>query len=163
MSFYSSLCLVANTGVRRPAPDEISRLFAQTGVVEPSRAQNEFGNLADDLIAFFTSHRAQEQNERFFTPDSLSFRNDIQIMDTEGEYTGKGWTLSIHGNGYFYPLTPRDMDAFVRLPKIVRLQTELETLLGGRFRPPLLKGRGTLARTAINDQGGWRWFGSQSM
>ena len=163
MSFYSSLCLVANTGVRSPTQQEVFDLFMELSVLEPSRANNEFYNLADDIIAYFTSHDGQKTNDRFFTPDTISFRPEIQIMDLDGLYEGRGFTLSLHGNGYFHPLAPLDFLKFLQSSKMSALKTEVQRRFGGRFRRPVFKGRNILNRTIIDGSGDWHWFGSQSM
>lgn len=163
MGFYSSLSLVANVGVRAPAKEEVFQLFTDTRVLEPSRSQNEFYNLADDLIAFFTKHEAKMKNDRFFTPDTISFRMEIQILDPDGDYEAEGFMISIHGNGYFYPLTHNDFVPFLANPKLTALKTEVQHRFGGRFRQPILMGRKVLQRALIDSSGDWCWFGSQSL
>ena len=163
MSFYSSVCLVANRGVRAPSNTEAKAFMLECDVIEPGHADSPFGNLSKDLVQYFANHVAHKENDRFFTPDTISMQRGIEIMDPEGDYEGSGYSISINGYGYFFPLEVVDFKEFLSLPKIVSLQQKAEKQFGGRFKAPLIRGRRVLADTLISSEGEWAWFGSQSL
>lgn len=163
MSFYSSICLVANSGVRAPSPLEVTAILREIGIIGQTRRVDEFGNLSEDLSNFFVNHPGREINDSLFAPDSVALGEKIEILDPDGDFTGKGWALRIHGNGYFYPLTHVELCGFLDLPKMIRLSDAIGAKFGGSFEWPLLRGRKVLEKTVIRKSDGWSWFGSQSV
>lgn len=163
MSFYSSLCLIANADVRSPSPEQITALLRECGVIGPTRKVGDIGNLSEDLSEYFVAHKAREKNESLFAPDSVGFHEKIEILDPDDEFTGKGWAITIHGNGYFFPLTNHELSSFLDTPKIQKMSELINGNLGGRFKWPLIRGRKILNKALIRNPGGWCWFGSQSL
>lgn len=164
MSFYSSLNLIVNEVDQVPSKLDIRRLLLDCGIIDPT--ESEFCYLADDIAALFIDPLAEKENDRFFCPDSVGFRAGIDLQ-ASGEveqtwYEGTGWSISIHGNGYFYPWTLDDYRTRVlNTPKLKRLREEANARYGGRFRIPA--SHATLfKKRLIVDDGGWAWVGSES-
>lgn len=163
MSFYSSLCLVANEGFRIPTDHELRELFKECGLLHPERSDQRFGNLTPELWDYFSALPQRVENEQLFRPDTISGRVGIEIHDGDGDYKGAGYTITISGGGYFWPLTPEDLQTVVNGPKLRRLAVESATRFGGRFVSPRFRGKRTLGKNRIDGSGDWWWFGSQSM
>ena len=162
MSAYSGLILAANTGLRGPLPLQARALLDELGLVDPARQEKGLFNLADDLIDLFKDTSARAQNYSFFSPDTIGFGTEIEILGPETDYCGKGLCFEIHGNGYFWPWDADMLRSRVLShPKLVRLRAVLHERFGGRFRIPFF--RGSLRdRLLLDDGGGWAWFGSES-
>jgi hypothetical protein len=163
MGAYSSLCLVANTGFRIPDPAELHTLFAETGLLNPARADKEFGNLTPEFWNYFDTLPERAQNDWLFRPDGISGHNRVEIHDPEGSYERPGFAISISGQGYFWPLSMEDLRQIVHQPKLRQLATEVAVRFGGEFLMPRFRGKKILERTLIDRSGPWFWFGSQTM
>ena len=142
--------------------NESREMLDAVGVVKSWDDDGISGSLSKDLTAYFVGHRAQMENDMFFVPNMISMGPGIEVMDPDGCYQGSGYSLSIHGSGYFFPLKVEDLCEFLNFPKIRELQHKVEECLGGHFRRPLVKGRRILRNTSIQCDGKWAWFGSQS-
>ena len=166
MSFYSALVLAANTELRDPTPEKARALFGQLGLLRPDAPdyglEHGLDNLAADITALFDDRAAQDQNKHFFTPDSIGLFEAVEVTGPDCDYTGKGWSVRIHGNGYLFPW---DLDAVrarvIATPKLARLRIAMREQFGGRFRWPL-RGR-TLRDRLIDGESGWVWFMSESL
>jgi hypothetical protein len=161
MSFYSALVLAANDGAPLETADVLA-LCAELGLLERERADQEFGNLADDITALFDDAMAKAQNPQFFCPDSISFAAQLQVLAFEDDYAGIGWCIRIHGNGYFYPWE-RDVlcERVVRSPKLLRLRHMVSSRFGGRFVFPT-SAEPFLRERWIDGDDGWMWFACES-
>lgn len=157
MSFYSSLQLVANRVDRVPSQDEVFALIDRAGLRDP-----ESGNLARDLSAVFDDAEARAENNRFFAPGDFGFEQQIQVIWWDGDYQGPGFSVSISGNGYFFPWELSDVrDRFLALPKLVRFRELVNEQFGGRFTfPDRLEY--PLHERLLSDHAGWVWFGTES-
>ena len=162
MGAYSALVLAANSGLRSIAPETVRSVCEDLGLISPSMRGAEFGNLAKDISSLFDDSAARKENERFFCPDSICWRTEIEIQSIDGDYDGKGYCISIHGNGYFFPWTADQLRARVLShPKLTRFREEMQSLFGGRFRMPWFSK--TPSSRAIEGEGGWVWFMSESL
>lgn len=163
MSFYSSIVLAANEGVRPPTLEAAHALLGELGLLDPRKANDEFGNLADQVTALFRDPGALAENDRFFGPDSIRLSEGIEVLSPYGDYTGPGWSVVIHGNGYFFPWGLSELrDRAVRSPALARLRAAVEERFGGRFVFPPADAELLRARL-IDTAGGWAWFASESM
>lgn len=163
MSFYSSLVLAANNGVQPPTPAGLRSLLGDLGLLDPQHADAEFGNLAAHVTDLFRDPAARAENDRFFCPDSIGLLAEVEVMSPDGDYTGPGWCVTIHGNGYFFPWELSDLrDRVVRSPALSRLWAAVEEQFGGRFVFPAADEE-LLRSRLIGGSGGWAWFASESM
>lgn len=165
MSFYSELILAANEGVRPPEESVVMRLLLDLGLIEPARA-GQICNLADDVTDLFADSVAESKNDRFFCPDSISFSSGISIQasgdSNDTTFDGSGWSISIHGNGYFYPWTLEDFRTrVISSPKLILLRETMNIRFGGRFVIPTPH-KTLLNRRMIANDEGWVWIGSES-
>lgn len=163
MSFYSAIRLVANKGFRSPSTEELRKLFTETGLLNPKRADREFGNLTPEFWTHFDQLPERAQNDSLFRPETISGRDRIEIHDIDGGYTGPGYTISISGSGYFWPLVTSDLRQIVNHPKLRLLASEAANRFGGKFVRPRFRGKRIFDRTLIDGSGPWFWFGSQSL
>lgn len=163
MGFYSALCLVANQGFRVPTDQELRELFEECDLLNPERSAQRFGNLAVEFWDYFSDLPQRAENESLFRPDTISGRVGVEIHDYDGDYAGPGYTISISGAGYFWPLSIQDLQAVVSQPKLRRLAVESERRFGGGFVTPRFRGKRTLGRNRIEVAGDWYWFRSQSL
>jgi hypothetical protein len=162
MSFYSGLDLTANRVERIPSKDDFVEMCKDIGLLR-ANAESDFCNLAEDVMALFDDTEARAANNRFFSPDSISFNTSIQILSNEGQYEGDGYYISIHGNGYFFPWTQADLQRRVLShPKLISLRDAVQSTWGGHFKFPL-RGRKFLRSRMAGDGSGWVWFMSESM
>lgn len=163
MSAYSALILAANQGVRPPTPEEARALFLEVGVLDLHNADEEFGNLATQVGELFDDADARSQNDGFFAPDTISLASDIDLLAPDGDYSGPGWCVRIHGNGYFFPWTLAEVgERATRSPILTRLREAVEARFGGRFVFPTADEE-FLRERLIEHAGGWAWFGSESL
>lgn len=166
MSFYSAIVLAANTELRDPTPENARDLFNQLGLVRSDAPEygleHGLDNLAVDITALFDDRDALDQNRHFFAPDSISFREGVEVEGPDCAYTGKGWQVRIHGNGYLFPW---DLDAVrsrvTSTPKLARLRIAMHERFGGQFRWPFRKR--ALRDRLIDGESGWVWFMSESL
>ncbi|HEY1121176.1 MAG TPA: hypothetical protein VGE67_06230 [Haloferula sp.] len=163
MSSYSSICLVANKGFSRPSAEELRKLFTETCMLDPERADRRFGNLTPEFRQHFGHRPERSQNDAFFRPETISGRDRIEIHDIDGDYSGAGYTISISGPGYFWPLATNDLWQIVNHPKLRQLAFEVASRFKGEFVPPRFRGKRILNKTLIEGSGPWFWFGSQSL
>lgn len=166
MSFYSSLVLAANTDVRIPSEQGMRTLLFNLGILKRDDPNDQFGDLADDITDLFRDQSALNENPHFFCPDSVAFGAEIDICAPEAEepYTGTGYSVRLHGNGYFYPWTAADVrERAIRTPKLQRLRQVLQAQLGGRFVIP--REHEAVLREAWleGSDEGWMWFGCESV
>ena len=162
MGAYSALVLAANRGVRPVTPDEMLLLCEDVGLLAPSRRDTNVGNLSPDITALFSDSAALADNNRFFCPDSISWGRDIEILSPEDDFVGRGFRVSIHGNGYFFPWDAGELRArVVSHPKLVHLRRALQARCGGRFGLPWRSKN--LRRRLVDGEGGWAWFMSESL
>jgi hypothetical protein len=163
VSFYSALVLAANAGSEAPSSDAVLSLCQELGLVDPKRANFEFGNLADDIINLFADPAANAMNERFFSPDSVSFATAVDIQTPEGDFEGPGWCIRIHGYGYFYPWEPAEIRArAIQSPKLLRLREAVAERFGGCFVMPAAD-EPLLRERSVDGDEGWVWFFSESL
>ena len=157
MSFYSSLELVANWVERAPTDDAVWEIVEAVGLRDPAT-----GWLSPELHAVFQDAAALAENPRFFAPDSLGFRDRIQVMWWDGLYEGPGYSFGIHGNGYFFPWELSEVaDRFLALPKLVEFRRRMHSAFGGGFRFPD-DPESSVHDRQLSDSNGWVWFGSES-
>ena len=110
MSFYSALVLAANDGVRPPTPAAVRSLLGDLGLLDPRFADDEFGNLADHVTALFGDPAARAENDRFFCPDSIGLRSEVEVQSPDGDYVGPGWCITVHGKRrLFLPVGVADL------------------------------------------------------
>jgi hypothetical protein len=163
MSFYSSLVLAANEGVRPPTPEAIRSLLGELGLLDPRSADDEFGNLAAHVADLFRDPAAHAENDHFFCPDSVGLLAEVTVQSPDGDYTGPGWCVTVHGNGYFFPWELADLRGHaIRSPALARLRDAVEARFGGRFVFPPADEELLRARL-IDWAGGWAWFASESV
>jgi len=163
VSSYSTLVLAANVGVVAPSATAIFSLWKELGLLHSERGNDEFGNLAEDLSAIFDDDSASAENEHFFCPDTISFAASIEVLSNDGIFEGSGWSVCIHGNGYFFPWDRELLcQRFLRSPKLIRLQAEISESFGGRFVFPKPNNQFLRDRWLDGDIG-WMWFASESM
>jgi hypothetical protein len=164
VSFYSSIVLAANSGVRNISVDAARSLLTELELLDSARGINDFCNLRDDISALFADDAARAQNRLFFCPDTISFRGEIAVLSNEGDFEGEGYSFSIHGNGYFYPWNLGMLrEIVVRTPKLMKLRSEVEARFGGRFAfPNDQDDEAHLRERMIDGSTGWLWFGSES-
>jgi hypothetical protein len=163
MSFYSALVLAANDGIRKPSREAIQSLLGELGLFEPGRFDDEFGNLAHEVIGLFADEEARAANDDFFRPDSISYSNEIEIQAPDGDFTAQGCSLQIHGYGYFWPWDMGTLRArVVHTPKLQRLRQAVQERYGGRFVFPAAE-ESMLRERWIDGDSGWLWFSSESL
>jgi hypothetical protein len=163
MGAYSALCLVANQGFRVPTDQELHEFFGECGLLNPERSDHRFGNLTSEFWDYFSKLPQRAENESLFRPDTISGRAGVTIHDYDGDYAGPGYTISISGAGYFWPLSVQDLQSVVNGAKLSRLALEMGRRFGGSFVTPRFRGRRTLKKNRIEVAGDWCWFGSQSL
>jgi hypothetical protein len=163
MSFYSALVLAANDGVQPPTPEAVRSLLGELGLLDPQHADDRFGNLAAHVTDLFRDPAARAENDRFFCPDSIGLKAEVEVQSPDDDYTGPGWCVTVHGNGYFFPWERADLrDRVVRSPALARLREAVEERFGGRFVFPPADEELLRARL-IDGAGGWAWFASESI
>lgn len=163
MSFYSSLVLAANGGGAPPTPDTVLPLLDELGLLDPHYARSPFWHLAGHVTALFDDPAALAENDRFFCPDGIGLWGEVQVLADDGEYSGPGWCVTVHGNGIFYPWELADLrDRAVRSPALARLRAAVEGRFGGRFVFPPADEEFLRSRL-IDGAGGWAWFASESV
>jgi hypothetical protein len=163
MSAYSFLCLVANNGFQSPSAGDLQKLFTETGLLHPERADRQFGNLTPEFWSYFNQLPERAQNDRLFRPDTISGHGRIELHDIDGDYAGPGYAIRISGEGYFWPLATSDLQQIVKHPKLHKMAFEAASRFGGGFHPPRFRGKKVLKKTLIDSSGPWHWFGSQSV
>jgi hypothetical protein len=163
MSFYSSLLLAANAGVRVPTPEAVRALCKELGLIDPEARLPGIGDLHPAVTALFADPAAEAENWRFFCPDSIGFDTELHIEGPDMDYAGPGCAVSIHGNGYFFPWELKDFrERVVNTPLLRDLRREVQKRFGGRLVYP--PGAEADLRTRwIDGDDGWVWFGSESM
>lgn len=157
MGFYSAVQLVANRVERVPTAEEVDALIDEAGLRDPIR-----GYLSPDLYAVFEDAEARAENNHFFAPDSFGFAESIQVYWWDGDYTGPGYSITISGNGYFFPWELHDLrDRFLLLPNLARLRQLVNERFGGGFAFPAHT-EYPIRERLMSDESGWVWFGSES-
>jgi hypothetical protein len=157
MSFYSTLSLVANRVDREPTEEQVFTLIDEADLRDPHS-----GYLARDLYAVFDDPEARVENPRFFAPADFGLWDHIQVIWWDGVYEGPGFSVTISGNGYFFPWELSDVrDRFLALPKLVRFRQLVNERFGGGFTfPDRLEH--PLHERLLSDPNGWVWFGGES-
>ncbi|MBX9623111.1 MAG: hypothetical protein K2X82_04785 [Gemmataceae bacterium] len=179
MSFYSSLVLAANDGVRRPSGEEVTAVLAECGLHGPQYGQWGFedppnpgtemawGGLADHISDLFSDPAAAAENDRFFTPDTVGYyagAEGVQVHSPDGDYIGPGWSINISGYGYFFPWEFADLrDRALRTHALARLKATVQERFGGRFVLPPGEDGDLLRSRLIDGVDGWLWFACESM
>ncbi len=163
MSFYSSLVLAANTGVRNISPASERSLCRKVELLRSDGNDLEIGNLAEDEVILFNDAHALHENSHFFCPDTISFHESVEIDAYDGEYSGFGWSITIHGNGYFFPWDAATIrERVIRNIKLQNFKHFVEAEFGGFFTFPdsdLI----FLRERWVDGTDGWIWFISESM
>ena len=162
MSIYSALVLAANEGVEPISPHDFRNLLNGLSLIHPEATDDDWGNLADNVVDLFRDAEAQTANDRFFRPQSISLMEPVEIHAPDGDYSGPGWCVQIHGYGYFFPWELSDLQKrVVNTPALLALQTAVEQRFGGRFTFPETDESRLRARL-IDGKGAWTWFASES-
>ena len=163
MSFYSSLTLAANSGVKNFAADKVRVIFDKCELLNQTRGELEIGNLAVDITGLFDDPDAIRENPHFFCPDTISIGESVEISAIDGEYACVGWCVTIHGNGYFFPWNVATIrERVIQTSKLQNLQRLIETQFGGQFSFPESE-RHFLTDRRVHGRDGWVWFISESM
>ncbi len=164
VSAYSSLVLAANDGVWTPAPEVVREIFTAVGCVSSQTGGGgKFNNLSAHVRALFHDPTAIAENDRFFRPDSIGLSEGVEILSMDGCYDGPGWSIRIHGHGYFWPWELAELrERVVYSPALVRLRSAIERRFGGRFIFPSVE-EALLRSRLVDDNGAWLWFASESM
>lgn len=166
MFFYSALVLAANTELRNPTPERARVLFDQLGLIRPDApdygVEHGLDNLAADITALLEDHAAQNENKNFFAPDSIGLYEKVEVQGQDCGYTGKRWSVRIHGNGYLFPWDLGTVRArIIANAKLERLRIAMREQFGGQFRWPFR--RRALRERLIDGEDGWVWFMSESL
>ncbi|MFO0796948.1 MAG: hypothetical protein U0804_05685 [Gemmataceae bacterium] len=164
MSFYSSLVLAANADVRAPQLGEVRDLLAGLGLIDAADSGPQDFSASDAVAALFRDAQARAENNRFFFPSAFSLSPDIEVNGPDDLYTGPGWSLHLHGNGYFYPWGLTELrDRVVRSPVLVGLRAAMAARFGGRFVFPTAGSELLRPRVIDGDDSGWVWLPSEDV
>ncbi len=80
-----------------------------------------------------------------------------------GTYTGPGWSIEIHGYGYFFPWGLADLrERATGSPVLSRLRSAVEEWFGGRFVFPAADVE-LLQPRLIDGAGEWMWLASEDV
>lgn len=162
MSFYSSLVLAANDGVRPPRQGEVRDLLAGLGLIDPADPGPDDFAVSDAVAALFRDSAARAENDRFFRPSGIAMSQGVEVMYPDGTYTGSGWSLQIHGWGYFFPWGLADLrNRVVGSPVLSGLPAAFAAGFGGRFVFPAADE--DVLRSRLIDGGGWVWLASEDV
>ncbi len=110
MSFYSALRLCANTGVdgKKCTAKALHALLEELDLLDPE-ASDEFGNMHPRLYDLFDDAIAGKENTRLFRPDTIGLETKIGIYSLRDQgWESDGYSISISGYGYFFPLELKD-------------------------------------------------------
>jgi hypothetical protein len=163
MSFYSSLVLAANDGVRTPEPGEVHALFVQLGLIDPIDSERGGCTVSDAVSNLFLDPVARAENDRFFSPSEIEWSEEVNVMHPDGTYEGLGWSIRIHGCGYFWPWELTDLrDRVIQSPILTRLREALEGRFGGRFVFPAADAE-LLRSRLIDGSSDWVWLSSEDV
>ena len=163
MSFYSSIIFAANTAVRATDPPVMQSVLSQIGLLELDSNFPHLKPVANSVSQMFRDSSALRLNPNFFCPDSIGFNTRFEIIAEGGDYSGEGFSISIHGNGYFYPWEFSDLQERILGSTVLQaLSRILPELLGGRFDFPPTKESFLRSRMIVR-QNGWAWFASESL
>jgi hypothetical protein len=163
MSFYSSLVLAANEGVRPPKPGEVRELLAGLSLIDPQDPGADDFTVADSVGALFRDPAARAENDRFLFPSGIGMQAGVEVMTPDGTYEGPGWCVQVHGYGYFFPWELSDLrDRAIRSPILSGLRAAIASNFGGRFVFPAADEK-VLRSRLIDGAGGWVWLASEDV
>lgn len=163
MSFYSALMLCATTGVDREkcTATALNALLAELELLDPE-ASDEFGNMHPRLYDLFYDANAAKENTRLFRPDTIGLETEIGICSlTDQVWESGGYSISISGYGYFFPLELKDYRRLIEKSPLAVLAERVDTQFGGKFKFPFRR-RTYLRQRCILERNGWCWFGSET-
>ncbi len=163
MSFYSALRLCANTGVDRKkcTAKALHALLEELDLLDPE-ASDEFGNMHPRLYDLFDDAIAGKENTRLFRPDTIGLETKIGIYSLRDQgWESDGYSISISGYGYFFPLELKDYRNLIEESSLSTLAERVDALFGGKFKFPFRR-RTYLRQRCILERDGWCWFGSET-
>lgn len=163
MSFYSALKLCANAGVDRKkcTASALHVLLEELDLLDPG-ASDAFGNMHPSLYDLFADANAAKENTQHFRPDAIGLETKIGIYSLRDQgWESDGYSISISGYGYFFPLELKDYRNLIEESSLSTLAERVDTQFGGKFKFPFRR-RTYLRQRCILERDGWCWFGSET-
>ncbi len=135
-------------------------LLEELDLLDPE-ASDEFGNMHPRLYDLFDDAIAGKENTRLFRPDTIGLETKIGIYSLRDQgWESDGYSISISGYGYFFPLELKDYRNLIEESSLSTLAERVDALFGGKVQVSISSSN--LSASTMFERDGWCWFGSET-